>query len=316
MSVIEQSQANEPVQPGATLRRVREQAGIALEAVAQRTMIPLSRLRALESDDYDRVGVATFVVGYVRSYAKFLNLDPAPLVAALEPSLPNAELAPMQPAPPVALALHVQKRPRSFFWPAVIVIVVILGAVAFVGINTVLVPDNEPASVTPALPASQPDEASGNVLQLPLDAVDEGPVMEPLADESMDEPEEVSTAADEASLGDADFALTPSGSSAQTPAPLGQPEEPAQPLTTATDQSPDELSLSFTEDCWLEVTDATGKALIARLATSGDNLQLFGQAPFQVVLGNAPAARVVFNGDAVDVAPSAQRKFKRLTVGE
>ena len=316
MSVIEQSPANEPVQPGATLRRVREQAGIALEVVAQRTMIPLSRLRALENDDYDRVGVATFVVGYVRAYAKFLNLDPAPLVLALEPSLPKAELAPMQPAPSVALALHVQKRPRSFFWPAVIVIVVILGAVAFVGINTVLVPDDEAAPVTPALPASQPDETSGNVLQLPLDVVDEEPLMGPLVDESMDEPEEISTAADETSLGDADFALTPSGSSAQTAAPLGQPEEPAQPLTTATDRSPDELSLSFTEDCWLEVTDATGKALIARLATSGDNLQLFGQAPFQVVLGNAPAARVVFNGDAVDVAPSAQRKFKRLTVGE
>ena len=66
----------------------------------------------------------------------------------------------------------------------------------------------------------------------------------------------------------------------------------------------------------MEVTDATGKALIARLATSGDNLQLFGQAPFQVVLGNAPAVAVIFNGEAVDAAPAARRKFKRLTVGE
>ena len=115
MSVFEQSPADEPVAPGAALRRAREQAGIALEVVAQRTMIPLSRLRALENDDYERVGVATFVVGYVRAYAKFLRMDPAPLLLALEPSLPKSEVAPMQSAPSVALALHVQKRPRSFF---------------------------------------------------------------------------------------------------------------------------------------------------------------------------------------------------------
>ena len=316
MSVFEQSPADEPVLPGATLRRAREQAGIALEVVAQRTMIPLSRLRALESDDYERVGVATFVVGYLRAYAKFLKMDPVPLLVALEPSLPAAELAPMQTAPSVALALHVQKRPRSFFWPVVVAMVAILGMVAFIGINTVLVPDDEMVPVIPARPASEPVESSGSVLQLPLEVADEEPLTEPLEDGvSRDESGEVLEVAEDEALRDTDFALTPTTQSAQTAAPAEQAGELDQSLPAA-DASSDELSLAFAEDCWVEVTDATGKALIAQLATSGDNLQLFGRAPFQVVLGNAPAATVMFNGEAVETGPASGRKFKRLTVGE
>lgn len=322
MSVIEQSPADEPVLPGATLRRAREQAGIALEVVAQRTMIPLSRLRALESDDYERVGVATFVVGYLRAYAKFLKMDPVPLLVALEPSLPAAELAPMQTAPSVALALHVQKRPRSFFWPVVIVMVAVLGMVAFVGINTVLVPDDEVAPAPPERPVSDPVESSDSVLQQhPVaDEVSPGepwdPLVESLDEASTDQPDEISYGTENEVLRDTDFALTPTTQSAQTAAPAGQAEELDQPLPAVADTASDEVSLSFTEDCWVEVTDATGKALIARLATSEDNLRLFGQAPFQVVLGNAPAATVMFNGETIEAGPASGRKFKRLTVGE
>jgi cytoskeleton protein RodZ len=309
MSIPEQSPADEPVAPGAALRKVREQAGIALELVAQRTMIPLSRLRALENDDYERVGVATFVIGYVRAYAKFLGVDPAPLLNALEPSLPKAESAPIQLAPSVALALHVQKRPRSFFWPAIIIMVVILGVVAFIGINTVLVPANEPATV-PVRPVS--DLVERENVALPLEVTVEAPVDEQPGEAS----EEVLEVIEEESLADTDFALTPSPLPSQTAAPPERVEVANEPLITNAQGSSDELTLAFTEDCWVEVTDATGKALIARLATSGDNLQLFGQAPFQVVLGNAPAASVALNGQPIEAVLVQGRKFKRLTVGE
>lgn len=305
MSVIEQSPAGEPVAPGATLCKAREQAGIALEVVAQRTLIPLSRLRALESDDYERVGAATFVRGYVRAYAKLLGIDPAPLVDALEPALPKSELVPMQTAPSVALALHVQKRPQSFFWPVIVLMVVILGIVAFIGINTVLVPDDEAAPVIPVSAGSRAVDPPGSVL--PVDVVTEVSVRQ--------QPTNEATSAEE-SLADTDFALTPSPLRTQTAAPAEQAEVVGESPASETQTSSDVLALSFTADCWVEVTDAAGKALIARLATSGDNLQLFGRAPFEVVLGNAAAASVAFNGQAIGVAPAQGRKSMRLTVGE
>ena len=101
------------------------------------------------------------------------------------------------------------------------------------------------------------------------------------------------------------------------PARKATADDPEGPrLEAVAEVAPDALALSFTEECWVEVTDASGKALIARLATSGDNLQLFGRAPFEVVLGNAAAASMAFNGQVVDVAPPRGRKSMRLTVGQ
>ena len=302
MSFDEQSSVDEPVAPGGTLRKAREQAGFPLELVAPRTLIPLFRLRALENDDYERVGAAAFTIGYVRAYAKFLGIDPAPLLSALESSLSLFEFAPVQAAPSGALALHAQKRPRSFFWPAVIVIVVIFGVVAFIGINTVLVTDSEPAPVLPIDPANSANPMSSQ----PPRVTTEVPV--PPANEV-----EKDTFAEE-SLADTDFGLTPPPLTTQTAAPAGLASMAGESSTTEAQES--SLALSFAADCWVEVTDASGKALIARLATSGDNLQLFGRAPFEVVLGNAAAASGAFNGQAVGVAPPLGRKSMRLTVGE
>lgn len=298
MSFDEQSLADESVTPGGTLRKAREQAGLPLELVAQRTLIPLFRLRALENDDYERVGAAAFAIGYVRAYAKFLGIDPEPLLSALESSLPLFEFAPVQAAPSGALAFDAQKRPRSFFWPAVIVTVVILGAVAFIGINTVLVTDSEPAPAVPIPPANSADRVSPQPAEVPVPAANE------LEKDTFEEE----------SLTDVDFGLTPSPLTTQTAAPAEPAKVAGEPSTTEVQES--SLALSFTADCWVEVTDASGKALIARLATSGDNLQLFGRAPFEVVLGNAAAASMAFNGQVVDVAPPRGRKSMRLTVGQ
>lgn len=77
----------------------------------------------------------------------------------------------------------------------------------------------------------------------------------------------------------------------------------------------DQLVLSFSDDCWLEVTDAKGKILAAKLHRAGDQLVLQGSAPFNIVLGNATAAEVRLNGKAVAVTPIGSRRTLRFTVG-
>ena len=50
---------------------------------------------------------------------------------------------------------------------------------------------------------------------------------------------------------------------------------------------------------------------------SGDELEVIGAAPFQILLGKASAAQVRFNGQVVDLEPHTTREFTaRLTVGE
>jgi len=73
-------EANEPPPPavnsaGTTLRVAREQWGLSLTDVAENLNLGTDTIEAIESDDYSSLPGTTFVKGYIRSYAKLLQLD-------------------------------------------------------------------------------------------------------------------------------------------------------------------------------------------------------------------------------------------------
>lgn len=77
----------------------------------------------------------------------------------------------------------------------------------------------------------------------------------------------------------------------------------------------DQLEFFFSDECWLEVTDANGDILAATLYQDGETAQLAGVAPFDVMMGNARATQLQLNGEAVKLNPQSNRKTLRLTVG-
>jgi len=68
-------------QLGDTLRERRMSLGIALETAEEATKIRGRLLKALEDGEYDRLPNPGYVRGYVSSYARYLELDPVPLLA-------------------------------------------------------------------------------------------------------------------------------------------------------------------------------------------------------------------------------------------
>src|SRR5512146_1205520 len=82
-----------PQQPalnvGLTLREARERMAISVHDVADRIKFAPRQVEALESNDFAHLPQATFLRGFVRSYARVLQLDEPALIAALpvEPSL-------------------------------------------------------------------------------------------------------------------------------------------------------------------------------------------------------------------------------------
>jgi cytoskeleton protein RodZ len=77
----------------------------------------------------------------------------------------------------------------------------------------------------------------------------------------------------------------------------------------------DSIAFSFTEECWLEVSDARGDVLVADLQSAGSSLQLQGTAPFDVKLGNSPAAKIELNGDQVAIVPALGTNVLSIKVG-
>lgn len=75
------------------------------------------------------------------------------------------------------------------------------------------------------------------------------------------------------------------------------------------------LSLSFTGDCWTEISDATGRQLFFDMGRSGRTVELSGQAPFDVLFGNVENVSVGVDGRPYTVTPqNPGSRTARLTI--
>lgn len=88
---------------GSQLRKEREARSLTLEQVSQTTHIRVHYLQAIEAGEFDSLPSTAQARGFLRSYAGFLNLDPGPLLNALDgeaaiPLPPKPEAVSEQPA--------------------------------------------------------------------------------------------------------------------------------------------------------------------------------------------------------------------------
>ena len=73
---------------GQLLRAARLERGLSIDDVARQLRLSVRQVIALEEDDYSRLSSATFLRGFVRNYAKLLQMDAAPLLQRVQESLP------------------------------------------------------------------------------------------------------------------------------------------------------------------------------------------------------------------------------------
>lgn len=80
------------------------------------------------------------------------------------------------------------------------------------------------------------------------------------------------------------------------PAAEGAAVAPPAPVGT-------QLVLEFSAISWARVEDAAGKSLLSGVISAGERVQLDGQPPYSIFLGNAAGVKVQFGGLPVDIAP-------------
>jgi cytoskeleton protein RodZ len=88
-----------------------------------------------------------------------------------------------------------------------------------------------------------------------------------------------------------------------------------QAAVTAPAADPNALVMNFNADCWLEVTDATGKKLFSGMQRKDASLNLAGQAPYKLKIGAPAAVQIQFQGKPVDLSRFIRTsQVARLTV--
>lgn len=278
--------------PGALLREARESRGHSIEEVAYALKLTPKQVAAIEQDSFDLLPGPTFARGFVRNYARIMNLDAAPLLLALEHRMSQGqvELAPLSNAagtlPASAGARGV---PR--------LLLVLLLAVAIALVVAVYLDRSQTASLSSWRPGAATGSAKEPVVSS-LTIAPGGATTTPSAP--------VPAAANTVH---ADAAAPPKLTAAPA-APAAQPVEqaspakmPAAPAASAAEAGARTLKFSFSKDSWVEVKDGSGKLLAAKLNKPDSTLAVSGRPPFTLVIGNAQAVRLEDDGKAVDLKP-------------
>ena len=72
--------------------------------------------------------------------------------------------------------------------------------------------------------------------------------------------------------------------------------------------------LQFQRDSWVQIKQADGRILLSQMNRGGTEQQLDGRPPFDVVIGNAPAVRLVYKGQPFDLKPHYKVDVARLVL--
>ncbi|MHB0985457.1 MAG: RodZ domain-containing protein [Sulfuricella sp.] len=273
-------QDQEKLSPGRMLAEARERAGLSVDEVARQLRLAPRQVEALESDDHAKLPGNTFVRGFLRNYAKLLQIDPEPLLAgSQEMQAQTQDQLIVVPSSSVEFGgkqrlLPFSDRPHKS-WPKFAAAIIVAALFLSWGVFELIQRQQQP-------PHSEPVKSVGETaLSLPLPQPQEEiklPALPEPATKQETQP-------------------------AQTPAPISE---------AAVDTGGQLLSFAFDEDAWVEVKDKNGKIVFHQLNPKGSQQSVRGTPPFSLTVGNAAHVRLSYNGKPVDLAPHVKVDVARL----
>ncbi|MCU6672323.1 cytoskeleton protein RodZ [Leclercia adecarboxylata] len=302
---------NAALSTGVRLRNAREQLGLSQQAVAERLCLKVSTVRDIEEDKAPAELASTFLRGYIRSYAKLVHIPEEELLPMMEKQAPvrAAKVAPMQ-----SFSLGKRRKKRdgwlmSFTWLVLFVVIGLTGAWWWQNHKA---QQEEITTMADQSSAELNNSAGEGAQSIPLNTDTSATASEtPAATANTPDTTTAQTAApavNPTTPAPADSAVvSPSQANVET-APATTANNAVQPLpsdpagVTAAPADPNALVMNFNADCWLEVTDATGKKLFSGLQRKDGTLNLAGQAPYKLKIGAPAAVQIQFQGKPVDLS--------------
>ncbi|MDH1681867.1 helix-turn-helix domain-containing protein [Pseudomonas chengduensis] len=324
-----------PTNPGESLRQAREIKGLSIAEVATQLNLTPQRLAQIEAGAFDKLPGPTFARGYIRAYAKLLEMDQNRLAMEFDQftgadSSGSSVHALGRIEEPVRYSQSILRLVSfllllaliggGFFWwqdqgrPVASLAdlglehVEVEGADGTTQVHSLAEPEDQAVADVQGREPSSPLLLPVEPGQAPEDAdAAEQPAAE-VALESAAAP-----IVEAANAAPAAVAVEPVA--AQAPAPAATVPAPSPAPAPAVAAGQGVVNVQFTADCWTQVTDADGKVLLSALKRSGERIELTGKAPIKLHLGFARGAQVTYNGESVDVTPHISGETARLKLG-
>jgi cytoskeleton protein RodZ len=268
---------------GEKLREARRANDISIRDIAKELHLDEPKVRALEENRFDVLGAPVFAKGHMRKYAELVGVPADDILSDYY------QLNRSAGAPPIVGPKR--DRPREFMpgpWIIAVLLIAVMAAAAFWWFSRedadAARPAVEPAMLAPF--ATRPND-SATAIEESADA-DAGQVAEPVVAE-----EEILPVPERALL------IT----------------EPVT-LDEGTSLLPQvRIELTYSGDCWTEVSDASGRRLFYDLGSAGRVVSIGGDAPLRLILGDGNNVSITVEGRDYPIPNSARSgRIARLTI--
>ncbi len=288
---------------GEILKNARQSAGIHIEALAVALKVPVSKLEALESNNFDLLSDTVFLRALASSVCRTLKLDPASVLSLL-PQSQAPRLIPERtdintPVKTAGKTFVSTKSSRHSSWLTASVLLLLAGAAAVF-----------------YWPAGYQPWDAWRTKQIPGAAVPAAP--EPVPPDAATEPASELHTSPSAATASAPVpvnvqmsASQPNSSVAQAAAPVTL--QPADPLI-APEPTNVPLMVRTRGESWVQVRDASGRVVFEKKMVQGDAAPVSGILPFSVVVGRADVTDVYVRGKLFELNSVSRENVARFEV--
>jgi len=293
---------------GSVLEVARKSQNYSIDDVCEQLKIPANTIRAIESNDLSALPPATFTQGYIRTYARFLEIPEEKVLDIYNQAVPHDLTAKLKPRSNLAAEASSQSllmKTVTLLLIAAGIAAVIYGSVQYYQ-KKAGVMETELESKERSFSGNSLDSPAENPLNIRQNASlsenDELIVQQPAALEKV-----AITEVAEATEMDQPMANESRPNKTETTAEVvnvlnPEPDEAA-PATGQEAVSPDDVLKIYAEQgSWMQVRDANNKRLLYNMVAKGSGKVLKGQAPFHISLGNAKTTKLVINDLVIDMS--------------
>ena len=287
-SRLSDEQADE-MSVGEELRNAREHKGFKIPELAIRLRMSSQFIAAIEDDAYSELPEAAYVRGYIRSYARLLDLSADRLVDKFNQSTGAGTKIIAAVRPSVVKVPDRKNNSRRLYWLTLIIVMLTVFLM-------VVYKSNRDYGASPSTGVEKVTIEGSNGRLIIEDFSSTGGEISPITKSTLSLVEAPIEAAD----------IEPA-------AALRSVAHPKTSIARQLSGLANSILIDFSEECWIKVTDFSGGILHAAMMRPGESLNLSGVAPFKIVLGNSHGVTLNYNGELVDLN-SYQHKTSRVAV--
>ncbi|MDO6446566.1 cytoskeleton protein RodZ [Colwellia sp. 1_MG-2023] len=336
-TVEELSEDIEVIGPGQILSEAREAMGLTQQQVADRLNFRTTLVKNIEEDNFDHSLPTTFNRGYLKNYAKLVDVSVDEILAGYE----MLNVAKKQGAEMQSFSKETKKQAENnlVMWISYLILALLIGSTILWWLQDAKKSNEEKKIIKPTTSISTNLSEDDNTTELNestqtnIDAGSSNAKTElttlsetlkdtpnPVINEENNLPESIDTNNNLAT--NTEIVETTLVSNALDKAET--PNEPAVAITSnedishendAVDFGPIETAIfTFSGDCWVNIYDATGERIAWGIKKSGYVMNISGQAPFNITLGKPELVTIEFENQLVDMSQFNRGNIAKFTV--